>query len=205
MNKPLNLSGVEWQNWADMLLQKHYGPGDYQKVPDKVQGDAGIEGYSISSGCAYQVYGPEEPLSTDERYEKYRNKITRDINKFINKHSLLEQIFGNIRIRRWILLVPSFDDKRIIEHATKKTKEVFAAKLPYVAQDFRVLIQDKKAFSVEEEQLINAKLSKLRISTNEIEKHDIDKWVDKNDNLVTWPLAASSRCTFITCWMRSCR
>ena len=97
MNRVLRLTGTQWQDWADMLLQRHYGSGGYQKIPDKVKGDAGIEGFSMS-GCAYQVYGPEEPLSTSERYEKHRNKITRDINKFIKKRNLLQCKQNSVKV-----------------------------------------------------------------------------------------------------------
>lgn len=66
----LPLSGNDWQEWVDKLLQRHYGPGEYQKVPDKDKGDAGIEGFTVNSGHAYQAYGPEEPLQKRDTRNK---------------------------------------------------------------------------------------------------------------------------------------
>lgn len=97
---------------------------------------------------------------------------------------LLTKLFGNVKISRWILLVPTFDDKRIVEHATKKTNEVLAADLSYITKDFRVIVEDEMAFSVEREYLLNARLSELFINPDEIAQHKIDEWIDENDTLV---------------------
>jgi hypothetical protein len=150
------LSGEEWQNWANKLLTCHYGPTEYQKVPDNDKGDAGIEGFTISDVHAYQAHGCEEPLSTTDRYEKQRDKMTRDINKFIENRSILEKIFGTVKITRWALFVPYWDSKEIVAHASKKTTEVIEARLPYVADTFRVVVCQEEDFVTERDQLINS-------------------------------------------------
>lgn len=177
------LSGDEWQAWVDKLLQRHYGPGGYQKVPDQDRGDAGIEGFT-SDGVAYQAYGPVEPLTTAERYEKHRTKITTDINKFMKNAVLLSSIFGNIKICKWVLLVPYFDSKEIVRHAANKTQEVLDAGLPYVTRDFRVAVEDENAFAVERDQLIDARNSLINIKCDETDRLKIGEWVDENDSLV---------------------
>src|SRR5437588_2907309 len=135
------LCGEEWQNWANKLLTCHYGPTNYQKVPDNDRGDSGIEGFTITEGHAYQAYGCEgEPLKTADRYEKHRDKVTEDINKFIQNQAILSKIFGLVKITRWVLFVPYFDSKEIVIHASKKTTEVLDAKLPYVSDTFRVSV-----------------------------------------------------------------
>lgn len=116
------LSGKEWQHYANQLLRLHYGQRDYQPVPDRHHGDGGIEGFSISDGCAYQAYGCDEPISVAERYEKQRDKMTEDIVKFISNKKILQSIFGDIKISRWILFVPSYDSKDIVSHAAKKNE-----------------------------------------------------------------------------------
>lgn len=184
MDTSPRLSGDEWQSWADKLLQRHYGPGEYQKIPDKHKGDAGIEGFTISTGHAYQAYGPVEPLSTNERYEKHRTKITNDIRKFIENRVILARIFGNVKISRWILLVPYYDSKEIVLHATKKTQDVINASLPYVSADFRVCIEDEEVFAVERDQLISARVSTISIDASDISQHKVTEWADKNDSLV---------------------
>jgi len=176
-------TGSEWQIWADQLLQRHYGPGGYQKVPDKDQGDAGIEGFTIDKGHAYQAYGPEEPLTTTERYKKHSAKITRDINKFINNRSILKDIFGHVVITKWILLVPFYDSKKIVTHASKKTQEVLAANLPYVSKDFRVVIEDENAFSVERNILLSNSFGQIAVRPKEAEEQ-LGSWSKDNNNLV---------------------
>jgi len=178
-----SLWGEDWQDWADKLLQRHYGPGEYQKVPDKHKGDAGIEGFTIVSGHAYQAYGPVEPLSTTDRYDKHRTKMTNDIHKFINNRSVLSQIFGNTMITKWILFVPFYDSKEIVQHATKKTKEVLAAQLPYVHPNFRVCIEDENAFAVERDQLINARQAHIIFDGQDVGLNEITAWIDDNDVL----------------------
>lgn len=178
------LSGEQWQRWANQLLMTHYGPGGYQPVPDTDRGDAGIEGFSLS-GHAYQAYGPEdEPLSTRERYERHRSKLTTDIKKFIDNRVVLGQLFGKVRISRWILLVPHNDSKEIIQHASKKTQEVIDSNLPYVTDDFCILVRDESAFPVERDKLLNAKLSVIEFDSVNVAEKEIVEWADKNDNLV---------------------
>jgi hypothetical protein len=165
-------------------LQRRYGPGEYQKIPDNYQGDAGIEGFTITSGHAYQAYGPEEPLTTDARYRKHRDKITDDIRKFIQNRDLLSDMLGSVKIKRWILIVPRFDSKELLRHAAKKTQEILDAKLPYVDCDFRVCIEDEEAFAVERNQLLNANLEIISIISDEVNSLQIAEWADKNDKLV---------------------
>jgi hypothetical protein len=179
------LTGDEWQNWANLLLQRHYGFTEYQKVPDNYKGDAGIEGFTITSGCAYQVYGPEEPLTTEQRFKKHQKKMTDDLRKFINNHVILSTIFGRTKIRRWVLLVPFFDSKQIVQHATKKTEEIIAANLPYVDNnDFRVVIVGEEAFACERDQLLKTNMEVVSIVPDEIPPQAIFDWGQEHDTLV---------------------
>lgn len=179
------LSGEEWQNWANKLLTCHYGPTEYQKVQDNDKGDAGIEGFTISDGHAYQAYGCVEPLSTTDRYEKQRDKITRDINKFIENCSILAKIFGTVKITRWALFVPYCDSKEIVAHASKKTAEVIDAKLPYVTDQFRVIICQEEDFLIERDQLINAGTKAIQLNTDAATPEQVTKWVTSNDGLAS--------------------
>ncbi|MCB9431941.1 MAG: hypothetical protein H6668_08145 [Ardenticatenaceae bacterium] len=180
----LPLSGNDWQEWADKLLQRHYGPGEYQKIPDKNKGDAGIEGFTVSSGHAYQAYGPEEPLATKERYEKQRIKITNDIKKFINNRNVLINIFGETKISKWILFVPKYDSKELIIHAKKKTEDVIRANLPYVASNFRVCVEDENAFLVERDELLSIGIGKFVLNPLSSSDQDISGWSETNNSLV---------------------
>src|SRR5580698_3196602 len=73
-------SGDEWQEHIVMLLKRHYAPGQFQEIPDKHRGDAGLEGFT-NDGCAYQCYSPEEPLEIAGRLDAHKRKIYRDIQK----------------------------------------------------------------------------------------------------------------------------
>ena len=61
------LCGEDWQEWANKILAVHYGPTEYQQIPDHHRGDAGLEGFTRTDGHAYQAYGCEEPISTPDR------------------------------------------------------------------------------------------------------------------------------------------
>lgn len=177
------LSGEEWQRWASQLLIRHYGPTEYQRVQDNDRGDAGIEGFTVSDGHAYQAYGCEEPLSTTDRYEKQRVKMTTDIGKFINNCSILGRIFGAVKITRWVLFVPYYDSKQIVAHASTKTAEVLAAQLPYVAQSFRVMVCQEDDFCIERDQLINAGTRTLQVNAETATSEQVTHWVSYNVGL----------------------
>lgn len=174
------LSGEEWQNWANKLLSCHYGPTEYQQVQDNDKGDAGIEGFTISNGHAYQAYGCEEPLSTKERYEKQRFKMTNDIGKFIKNRAVLEKIFGTVKITRWVLFVPYCDSKEIIVHSSNKTAEVIAAQLPYVADAFRVIVCQEDDFPIARDLLINAGCKTIQVNADPATTQQVTAWALSN-------------------------
>ncbi len=66
--------GGEWEEYVMQLLRLHYPPGDLVEVPDRDQGDEDAEAFAAGTGCAYQCYAPEEPLSVDDRYTKQREQ-----------------------------------------------------------------------------------------------------------------------------------
>jgi len=175
------LSGDEWEAWANRLLSHHYGPTDYQRVPAKDRGDAGIEGFCVSKREAFQCYGCEEPISVDERYKKQRDKMTADVQKFIDNRSTLQQLFRTLKMTRWVFFVPHFDSKEIVAHAAKKTQEIIHAALPYVDDDFRVVVCQETDFAVARDQLINATSQGLRFKTSPITAEEVNAWTQSND------------------------
>lgn len=180
------LSGEEWQRWANKLLTRHYGPTEYQVVPDNDRGDAGLEGFTVSSGHCYQAFGCEEPIGMAARYAKQRDKMTEDIGKFISNSALLIRIFGNTKIARWILFVPYADSKEIIAHASKKTDEVIAAKLPYVGDEFRVMVSQEEDFASERDDLLSIPSSRtLMFVVEKSTDEAIAEWEATNDRLAT--------------------
>lgn len=104
-------TGEEWQELVVSLLQVRYRTSSYlfQEVPDKCGGDLGIEAFS-SDGRVYQCYSPEEPISAQLRYEKHRDKLTRDTGKFISNHPEFARLLGNLKVSNYIFIVPIFDN-----------------------------------------------------------------------------------------------
>jgi hypothetical protein len=178
------LSGEDWQNWANKLLTCHYGPTNYQKVPDNDRGDAGIEGFTFAEGHAYQAYGCEgEPLKTLDRYQKQRNKMTDDVGKFIRNRALLQKILGDVAVTRWVLFVPYYDSKEIVMHAANKTEEVLKAQLPYIGRGFHVAIVHEEDFVIERDRLINAGTTTLQVASQPATLEQITDWTSSNDAL----------------------
>lgn len=175
------LSGDDWEAWANQLLSHHYGPTDYQRVPAKDRGDGGIEGFCPSKREAFQCYGCEEPISVEERYKKQRNKMTTDIQKFIDNKIVLHSVLGALKIKRWVFFVPHFDSKEIVAHAAKKTREVIDANLPYVDDDFCVVVCQETDFAVARDQLINATTQGLKFKTAPVTVEDVNAWTQSND------------------------
>ncbi|MDB5351963.1 MAG: hypothetical protein JWN86_3210 [Planctomycetota bacterium] len=175
---------MEWQQWANQLLARRYGPAEYQKVPDNDRRDAGIEGFTLTDGHAYQAYGCDKPVGTAARYEKQRNKITQDLNKYVNNKDILTKLFGVTRITRWVLFVPFFDSRELVAHAAKKTQEIIDKKLSYTHATFRVAISDEDDFSVERDNLLNAGCATLDVGVSPATNQQVQDWITTNDSLV---------------------
>jgi hypothetical protein len=157
----VHLEGKAWQAFADQLLVTHFGPTEYTKFPDTL-GDGGIEGFT-TCGKAFQAYGAENRKTGRELYEAQRIKMTNDVNKFINNGKLLAKLFGDVKIYRWVLLVPRVGLKELKAHANKLTKKVLAADLPYVADDFIVTYCDEESFATERDKITALKESSILI------------------------------------------
>ena len=75
----------EWQDHVNRILVVHYHGTEhtYQMVPDKVQGDGGLEGFA-TDGHVYQCYCDQDSVSTADRTRKQKRKITQDLAKLEN-------------------------------------------------------------------------------------------------------------------------
>lgn len=175
--------GLAWQRWANELLIAHYGPTTYVKIPD-TEGDGGIEGFTCPCGHAYQAYGAEKEKAGRALFDAQRDKMTRDINKFIKNKSLLQKLFGEVKICKWILLVPRVGLKDLKAHANKMTEKVREAKLPYVTDDFFVTYCDEDSFSHERDKILSYKSDCISISAAAPSGDVVDAWKTDNDSLM---------------------
>lgn len=180
----VRLSGDDWQRLANQILAEHYGPMEYQRVPDEHKGDSGIEGFTVSTGHAYQAYGCEEPVTPKERTRRQQRKMTADINKFIRNSSALSKIFGATSINRWALFVPTFSSAAMVEHASKKTKEVIDASLAYAARDFHVMVVDELSFAAARDRVLNNASGLLTIPSELPDQQDLDLFQEQETELL---------------------
>jgi hypothetical protein len=178
-----NWDGEEWQRHITILLTMRYGVR-YQAVPDKDQGDWGLEGFS-DDGVAYQCYAAEEPISTPDLTGKQRDKITRDIGKFCDNSPQLATILGQIRIDTWVLIVPRCESKHLLVHAETKAAEVRAKNLVIASTNFRISVQTDEAFQAERAKLANDVDPKLPITVSQVPEQEIDAWSAQNTSLDT--------------------
>lgn len=173
----------EWQERIILLLKRRYGATGFQEIPDRDRGDYGLEGFA-RDGSVYQCYASEEPISTSDLYNKQRNKITKDLNKFKDNKDGLIAIFGPTNISRWVLVVPRWESKKLLKHAEKKAEEIRNANLPYVADSFFVHIATEEDFAVERQSLLDVGLAKIHVDPDEFETAIAEDWSEENDDLV---------------------
>lgn len=147
-----NWDGISWQRHAFLLVQSRHGSQNVQRVPDRVQGDAGLEFFTID-GCLYQCYAPEEPGNTPKSSSAMKQKATRDLPKLRDKQDILTGMLNGLQCNRWILLCPFLDDKAVITHVRAKGLEIRRLGLPFLSDDFEALVQCQVDFSKEIEQL----------------------------------------------------
>jgi hypothetical protein len=148
-------TGDDFQDYCSLLLRKRNAAADehdLQIVPDNDKGDLGIEAFT-TKGAAFQCYAPEEPLTTQARYEKQRDKLTTDLNKLKNRAEKFEELLGTVKINRYVFMVPRHDSKQLIAHAQNKAKEVREWGLSFIASEFFVVIETLDDYAVESEHL----------------------------------------------------
>jgi hypothetical protein len=162
----------DWQRWIVRLLRQRHGLKDLVEVPDTVGGDRGLEAFS-RDGCCYQCYAPEGEPSSAERYERCRNKMTEDTRKFVDNAEDLVKIFGDTKIRRWVFVTPVHDNRKLVVHAEKKSAEIRAKSLSYVATDFEIQIATEDHFEIERNLLHNEGLQTVRFQAVNFDNTEI--------------------------------
>lgn len=139
---------IDWQNFSKRLVQLRHGAHNVQTVPDKVNGDAGIEFFTLD-GCLYQCYAPQEAVDVKKASSAMREKATADLGKLFTYKDAILGITGAIKISRWILLCPFLDDKSVIAHISKKVSELNCGSLPFCSPDIAGLVHSLEDFETE--------------------------------------------------------
>ncbi|HZT68190.1 MAG TPA: hypothetical protein VFC10_00360 [Terriglobia bacterium] len=175
--------GKQWQKYIEDLLVLHYGPEDFQRVPDEYQGDLGIEAFT-RSGVGVQCYAPQGHLNIKQRYEKHRDKMSADIGKLIANGNGLKAVLGQTILKRWLFIIPDHDNKQLIEFANKKACEVREKSLPYICPDFEIQVHDDGAFPAARAKLLGVTDVQLQLDVPEAGVTQVQDWASENDSLV---------------------
>jgi hypothetical protein len=175
----------EWELHAFGLLQDRHGALNVAKVPARHKGDNGLDYYCLVDQVAYQCYAVQEPCEVAVRAEKQQAKITTDLAKFCTKKVELQAMFGTTQIRRWILLVPLHDSSQVNAHAARKTAEVRALGLPYMAADFDVMIHDLDSFDAASRAARAMGRQIVMVPSQRVSVDDIEEWSTTSETLVT--------------------
>lgn len=162
------MNGDSWENLCNECCRIYYKDDHYTEIPAASLGDAGIEGFT-ASGIVTQCYCPERKYSDDELYEHQRDKMTKDIGKLLKNRERLKKL-GVPVITEWHFLIPEYKDKRILEHAEQKRKEVLEEKrknplkYDYISEDFRIWIKTAANYRVEITRLIRGTLTEVKLN-----------------------------------------
>ncbi|MFB6690597.1 hypothetical protein ACFCX3_08725 [Streptomyces virginiae] len=183
-------SGDEWEQYCLLLARRHYGADQVQEVPARHGGDLGIEAFTFC-GRAFQCYAPVEPLSTNERYEKQRDKLSTDLRKLETKQKELGSLLGNVRIDQYIFLVPIFDSAKLVQHASAKAEEMRALNLPHLGQDFSITVAMDSMFARERSEVLERPAALVDMVQTSLE--DVDVWISGNSELTAKALEKLSR------------
>lgn len=175
--------GNDWQEYCLLLLGRRWSvlaPHSLQRVPDRHQGDLGLEAFSLH-GHGYQCYAAEEPLTTQACYEKQRDKLTSDLRKLRDRQAEVGALLGTVALHRYVFLVPRHDSRRLIEFANEKAQEVKSWGLPFIADDFTIVIETAADYAAEQAHLHN--IPKPLIVPVPTEPEEAKAWADEHDDL----------------------
>ncbi|MFC3481887.1 hypothetical protein [Kocuria carniphila] len=175
--------GRDWQNYCILLLQKRYATQNshsLQLVPDRHQGDLGLEAFS-HDGHVYQCYAAEEPLTVIGCYEKQRDKLTTDLGKLRDRKTEVASLLGRVVVHRYVFMIHRHDSRRLISHAHSKAEDVRSWNLPFVADEFSIVVETDDDYANERE-AIHA-LPKAIIESNSPTDADRAAWGTANADL----------------------
>src|SRR5688572_20619798 len=95
----------------------------WQAVPDRTQGDWGIEGFVRPDGLMLQSYATEGRTPA-ERSSHQKGKLTSDTQKLLKNSLELAALLDGTQAQNYVFLVPFCDDKAVVAHAQGIAKEV---------------------------------------------------------------------------------
>lgn len=168
-----------WENYFKDILRRHYGPSNIKDIPDSYGGDFGIECYSFS-GHVFQCYLPEQCSDKEKLTKAQKNKIRNDINKLTNKNvKSFGILFEGIKISRWILATPEYLDSDMALYTSAKSSKVRKLCLPFIADDFQIIVQTEKDYKSEVKALQHTTYQ-LSLDFSHVDADKADDWINLN-------------------------
>jgi hypothetical protein len=144
--------GTAWQDYCIELLRIRYSNHDLVEVPDRHNGDLGLEAFT-HNGVAFQCYAAKEPLGVRDLYEHQRDKLTTDLGKLKKNKGDLSKLLQGVSVHRYVYLVHRNDSKELVTHAQTKASEVRQWELPFVRADFAITIETDDHYAAERDSL----------------------------------------------------
>ena len=187
-----NFNGVTWEEMCQIVFKRKFMHLSYQTVKAS-PGDFGIEGFT-KDGTAFQCYCPEVNVDNQKLYEQQRNKITKDIQKLQDNKADFPKILGNVKLKKWILVTPRFEHHNLTIHCNEKTKLVKSWSLPFIDDEFEVLVHEADDYAFEIGEYYSTSNRKFSISPNKEDSNErkVIAWQNEKIDLVNNALAKNS-------------
>lgn len=139
----------EWEHYGVQLVTRRFGVDQVVRVPDQDKGDRGLDAFTLGGVC-FQCYAPEnEPLAPSSRATLQKKKINADLNKLDTNKDDIKKLLGETKLKRWVLLTPVHESADLVEYCNRKGKEVKEKDLPFIDDDFAVMVHDMRTYAVE--------------------------------------------------------
>ena len=166
--------GKSWEALLQQVFKRKYHSDGYQMMPAS-PGDFGLEGFIAATGEGFQCYCPEKHYSKEELYEYQRDKITQDLGKLKAYRVEITRRLGETKLHRWIFVTPEIDKNKLLAHARIKEKEVRGWSLPFIADDFTVLLRDGDDYLIEINELRREAGDALSLDFDVVVLPDLDE------------------------------
>jgi len=174
--------GNAWEEYCLRLWKIGYGT-DLQEIPSERKRDFGIEAFTFD-GRVLQCFAPVEPLNTKTRYGAQRDKLWTDLKKLRDNASDFQHMLGDVKIERYVFLVPIFDGADLVKYAAGKTEEVREWDLPFISDDFWIVIHDESNYPREVAELVRLGELEAQLAIPDISSADVEEWAVSNDPLI---------------------
>lgn len=173
--------GTAWQDFCIELLRIRYSNHNLVEVPDRHNGDLGLEAFT-HDGVAFQCYAAQEPLSIKDLYTRQRDKLTTDLGKLQMNQSKLVRLLNGVAVRRYVFLVHRHDSKELVMHAQMKASEVRGWNLPFIGNDFAITVETDDNYAQERDAL--TLVPTHLVVPPVVRDHSITEWARENATLV---------------------